>query len=271
MYSFAAYIILLFYKDIFFAKGAWLVADHAEQHFPWANYLSQSLKQGVLPFWTDLIQSGFPISAEGQIGSFYLPNLLFYSILPIRQGYAWNIVFHILLSAFFMMRYLDTLKIAKVGVLFGTLVYLFGSTLGGAYYNITSLKVLTWFPLGLILIDRLLLSKKFPWVLTCMLGVVFSLQILVGYLQFAAYSMLFTGLYFIGRWFELEKRTFKKFMFGALGLAIATAVAIMICYPQLFLTFKLAVISNRANPSEGFAYVGSYSPLAIICMIYPSL
>jgi len=175
--------LYLFYSKIFAVQGAWLINDHAEQHFPWAYYLAQSLKAGHLPFWTNQVHSGFPIAAEGQIGSFYLPNIVFYTFLPIKAGYAWNILFHLLLSGVFMFRYLRSLEIREAGALFGTLAYLFGSTLGGAYYNITSLKVLTWFPLSLILIDQMIRSEKIRWGKAVLLGVVFSLQILVGYLQ----------------------------------------------------------------------------------------
>src|SRR3990167_8865653 len=137
-------VIVLFYWDILTVKGAWLIGDHAEQHFPWADHLAKCLKHGKLPFWTDLIHSGFPITAEGQIGTFYLPNIILYSLLPVQIGYAWNIILHLILSAFFMFALMRTMNLKREAALFGTLVYMFGSTLGGAYYNMTSLKVLTW-------------------------------------------------------------------------------------------------------------------------------
>ncbi len=264
-------VIILFYWDIFWAKGAWLVADHAEQHFPWACYLAESLKQFRLPFWTDLIHTGFPITAEGQIGSFYLPNLLFYSFLPIRLGYAWNILFHLVVSALAMCAYLRALGVENRSIFFGVLVYLFGSTLGGAYYNITSLKVLSWFPLTLLICDQILKSKRMQWDKILVLGVVFSLALLAGYLQFAAYSILFTGLYLFLRFFDLAQRKLTDLITYLLHYVWAVLIAALIAAPQIALTFELAIRSNRAAPAEGFAYVGSYSPLAVICLLFPSL
>lgn len=263
-------ILFLFYRGIFLAQGAWLVSDHAEQHFPWAVYLAEHLQKGMIPFWTNQIHAGFPITAEGQIGSFYLPNLLFYFLFPIRHGYAWNIVFHLVVSAFGMMFYLKSLDLDNRSALFGTLVYLFGSTLGGAYYNITSLKVLTWFPFALLLGDKMIRSAKFPWAKILGLGFLFSLQLLAGYLQFAAYAILFTGLYLLFRLYDFPERNFRRVFFSLGGIFLAVLLAACISFPQLVETYQLAVLSNRAGQEEGFAYVGSYSPFAAVCLLFPS-
>ncbi|MBN1689170.1 MAG: YfhO family protein [Candidatus Omnitrophica bacterium] len=264
-------VLVVFYRNIFLAHGAWLVADHAEQHFPWAFELARNLKSGSLPFWTDKIQAGFPLVAEGQVGAFYLPNILFYGLFPIREGYAWNICFHLLLSAFFMLQYLKSLGLESRAIFFGTFVYLFGSTLGGAYYNITSLKVLTWFPLALWMIDRMISGSMKMWRISILLGVLFSLQLLAGYLQFAAYAILFSGFYLLARFFDEKKKDYRILVMSLAGFVLAVFIAAVLAYPQLILTFKLAIQSNRANPQEGFAYVGSYSPFALSCLFFPSL
>ena len=270
-YGFVGLVILLFYHEIVTLQGAWIVGDHAEQHFPWAYFFAEHLKRGTLPYWTDLMHAGFPLVAEGQIGAFYLPNLLFYFFLPIRIGYAWNIIFHLLASACFTLAYLRSLGIENRSAVFGVLVYLFGSTLGGAYYNITSLKVLTWFPLGLIFVEQILKQDRLQWFKILRLGFVFSLELLAGYLQFAAYAILFTGFYLILRAFDEKVRDFHKLVTALIGMTYAVLVAAVIAFPQLFLTYQLALLSNRASPEEAFAYVGSYSPLAFFCLLFPSL
>lgn len=264
-------IILLFYHEILLVRGAWVVGDHAEQHFPWAYLFAQTLKQGALPFWTDLIHAGFPLAAEGQVGAFYLPNLFFYGLFPVEAGYAWNIIFHLLLSAFLMIRYLKTLNLDPWAIALGTLVYMFGSTLGGAYYNITSLKVLTWFPLVLMVMDRLIASERFRWRLAWGLGILYSLQILAGYLQFAVYAMLFSLFYFAFRWFETRPISWRSLVPLVLTIFTGGVLAVLLSMPQLWLTFDLAIRSNRAVMNEDFAYVGSYSLFAPICLLFPSL
>jgi len=270
-YAAAILYLGLFYANIFLVQGAWLVADHAEQHFPWAYTLSESLKSWQIPFWTDMIHSGFPLTAEGQIGSFYLPNLLFYAFLPIQAGYAWNICFHLILSACLMLSFMKMLGIDNKGAFFGVLVYLFGSTLGGVYYNITSLKVMTWFPLALILIEGMLRSEKPKWGSIVFLGFVFSLQLLAGYLQYAALAIFFAGLYWFFRLFDSPRKNRRVILSSLAGIVLAVIMAAILAFPQIYLTFELAIQSNRAGQGEAFAYVGSYSPLALICLLFPSM
>lgn len=43
----------------------------------------------------------------------------------------------------------------------------------------------------------------------------------------------------------------------------------MIALPQVYLTFQLALLSNRSAPSESFAYAGSLSPLALVTLFLP--
>ena len=48
-------------------------------------YLWKSIRAGIVPFWTDQLQSGFPLLAEGQIGALFLPHYLifpFFSSFP---------------------------------------------------------------------------------------------------------------------------------------------------------------------------------------------
>jgi len=63
-------LLFAFLSDLFLVKAAPLTGDHLEQHYPWAFQLAQSLKEFKLPFWTPLIQCGFPLVAESQVGAF---------------------------------------------------------------------------------------------------------------------------------------------------------------------------------------------------------
>lgn len=263
--------LLLFYPGLFFLRGAWVVGDHAEQHYPWAIYLAENIKQFHLPFITNLLQSGFPIAAEGQIGIFYLPNLLFYFPFPIEAGYAWSILFHLLLSGIFMAAFLRSLNLSEKAVGFGVLVYLYSSALGGAFYNITSLKVLCWFPAALLAVDAMWKGGRFHLKAVPVLGFLFSLQILAGYLQFATYAIFFALLYGILRAWESLEEEKRPFVGVACALGVSVLIAAVLSFPQLILTFKLAMSSNRSGVAESFAYIGSFPPFALICLIFPSL
>ena len=194
-----AIVILLFafYPRLFMFKGAWLTSDNKEQHFPWAYYFAQTLKAGGIPFWTGEIGCGFPLVAEGQIGIMYGLNLLFYGLLPIKIAYSSNIIFHLIFSGFAMYFFIRHLKLDGFSALFGSTIYLFGSTYGGAFYNLNSMKIMCWFPVVLILIDKVLERRKPLYILILILA--FSQILAAGYLQYALYACIFSALYFFIR------------------------------------------------------------------------
>ena len=265
----AVIVVLLFcfYPKLFMLKGAWLQSDYREQHFPWANHLSESLKEGRIPFWTDEIESGFPLVAEGQIAAFYVPNLIFYYFLPIRQAYSFNLIFHLFFSGMMMFFLLRHLKLGRFASLFGSAVYLFGSTFGGAFYNINSLKVLCWLPVVLIMIDLIIRERK---VLHAVI-LIFALtqMLLAGYLQFAVYASVFAGVYFIAK---LARRLKEPGAVKSLLVVLFSFLAsILITLPQHLLTYELYSRSVRSGIGEAFSYLGSFSPLAGICFFIPNL
>ncbi|MFH1422772.1 MAG: hypothetical protein ABIH42_08695, partial [Planctomycetota bacterium] len=264
-------LIGIFYPKFVTAEGAFLTADHSQQHFPWANLLSESIKEFKIPYWTSGIHCGFPILAEGQIGAFYLPNLLFYFFLSIKVAYAYITLFHFFLGGLFMYVYARSIGLRSLSSFFASILFVFGSTFAGGFYNVTSLKTLCWFPLALFLIEKLLRSRRLIYSL--ILGAVFGLSILAGYLQLAIYLCAFSSLYFIFRlaFDREEKLKAGQVSHAVLLYLIAVIISLVISGWQLWLTFQLSFLSNRTGMSESFAYIGSFSPANFITFFYPAL
>ncbi|MFH0983965.1 MAG: hypothetical protein V1882_00360 [Candidatus Omnitrophota bacterium] len=264
-------LIAVFYPALMVAREASLMGDHWEQHYPWAFLMAQSLKQGVWPFWTPLIQCGFPIVAESQIGLFYLPNLLLYTLFPIQWAYAYMNVIHFFISGTGTYVYCRRMGLSPVGALTAGIVFLFGTGYGGAYYNITSLKTLAWFPWVLWAFEEFRSSFQRRYVLFA--AGLMSLSILAGYLQVAALMLLICAVYFLFRVFAYNEPdvTVGQRLKACGGMVLAALGAIVISMPQLLLSAELASFSNRVNLSEGYAYVGSLSPLAFLTILFPKL
>ena len=62
-------------------------------NYPLKNLLSESLKQGKIPLWTDMIGNGYPIMAEGQIGTFSPINLVIFGLFPMPQAFTAALIF----------------------------------------------------------------------------------------------------------------------------------------------------------------------------------
>ncbi len=255
--------LFIFYPELFFAKAASLIGDHWEQHYPWAYLMDEVLKQGKLPFWTPLIHCGFPIAAEGQIGVFYLPNLLLYLLLPFQWAYSYMNIFHFLVAAWSTYLYARVIKLSGESSFISAFIFTFGTAYGGAYYNITSLKTIAWFPLCLFLFEQYFISKKFRFIF--FLALILSQLLIAGYLQVALLLFLIFGLYVVLRifFFSETNLSLKVRLKTLMIIAFGVLLALLLAFPQIYLTFQLALKSNRVGLTEDYAYIGSMSPLAL--------
>lgn len=262
-------LLCLFYPELLFVKAGPLVADHWEQHYPWAYLLASSLRQGIIPFWTSTMQCGFPLAAESQIGIFYLPNLVFSLLLPVHAAYSYTVLLHYLFSGLMCYAYTRTFGLKRQGALFAACAFVFGTGYGGAYYNITSLKTISWLPLMLLCVEKVILRPQLKW------GFLFALSIgmclVAGYLQVASLTLLFLLIYAIIRSISLLKENFgfKAWLARFAFLGGFSAAGILIALPQILMTFQLAVLSNRTGAELEYAYVGSLSPFAFLTMVFP--
>ena len=264
-------LLVLFFPDLFLVKAAPLIGDSLEQHYPWAFQLAQSLKDFKLPFWTPLIQCGFPLVAESQVGVFYLPNLILLGLLPFHVAYSYMNLLHWFIAGWGTYAYAKQMKLESMPAFVAAGVFVFGGAYGGAYYNMTSLKTICWFPVALYFLERYLENQKGRFLVG--MAVVISQSLVAGYLQIAVLTWFIFGVYALLRIFIFPENsipgTKKVLTLGA--LAGVTAVALILALPQIYLTFQMAMLSNRTGLAEGYAYVGSMSPMVLGTMVIPNL
>ncbi len=265
-----ALLLFGFYPELFLARSAPLVGDHWEQHYPWAALLASSLKQGMLPLWTTAIQCGFPIAAESQIGIFYLPNLALFGLFPVKQAFAWQLPLHFWIGGWSTYAYLREMGMKKMSSFLGACLFVFGTAYGGAYYNVTSLKTLCWFPFMLFQLERYL--QRGTRSALAGLAAAGALSMVAGYLQVAVLGGLMVFFYTLLRLTFLRDETphFRNYPYQTLGGLFVSALGIgLLIFPQLLLTYPLALASNRSGAAEGYAYAGSLSPLVFSTWIFP--
>lgn len=262
-------LICFFYPELLFVISAPLTGDHLEQHYPWAFLLAQSIKAFHLPIWTNLIHGGFPIAAEGQIGIYYFPNLVLYFFLPFKMAYSYMNLFHWLLAGWGTYLYAKQIKLNSLSAFVAAIIFVFGAAYGGAFYNITSLKTVAWFPLALWLLERYFSGARLYTLLA--LALIVSQSLIAGYLQVAILTWMIFAIYTTLRilvFFDHPISWSKRgVIYGA--LLVTAVLALVFAAPQIYLTFQLAMQSNRTNLTEAYAYIGSLSPLALGTFINP--
>jgi hypothetical protein len=264
-------LLAIFFPGLFLVKAAPLIGDSLEQHYPWAFQLAQSIKEFKLPFWTPLIQCGFPLVAESQIGAFYLPNLFLLGFLPFHAAYSYMNLLHWFIAGWGTYAYAKQMKLGTMAAFVAAVIFVFGGAYGGAYYNMTSLKTICWFPVALYFLERYLEGRKGCFLLG--MAVVIGQSLVAGYLQMAVLTWLILGAYALLRIIAFPESpsgwTKKMFTLGA--LTITAMLALLLALPQIYLTFQLAMMSNRTGLEEGYAYLGSMSPMALGTLVIPNL
>ncbi|MFH1799444.1 MAG: hypothetical protein ABH891_01165 [Candidatus Omnitrophota bacterium] len=264
-------LLVLFFHGLFLVKAAPLIGDSLEQYYPWSFQLAQSLKHFNLPFWTPLIQCGFPLAAESQAGVFYLPNLLLFGLLPVQAAYAYINLLHWFIAGWGTYAYARQMKLGSMASFVAAVIFVFGAAYGGAYYNMTSLKTICWFPVALYFLERYLEKPR----KLCLLGMalVIGQSLVAGYLQMAVLTWFVFGVYVFFRILIFPEHPSspakKALTLGA--LTVTSVFALLLAFPQIALTFQLAIISNRTGLEEGYAYVGSLSPFSLLTVIFPKL
>lgn len=262
--------IFIFYPDFFWARSGFLVADHLWQHYPWAELFWKSIHHFKLPFWTPLIHCGLPIAAESQIGIFYPINLLLYFLLPLHWAHSYMNLVHFFLVGCALYFYARQIGFKPLGSFISAFLFLFGAAHGGAFYNITSLKTIAWLPLGLFLFEKTYQEGKWRY-LVC-LPFVFAMTLIAGYMQmgilcifmFVVYAFLRIFVFSDLRKFNLAFRLKMSFRLG-----LSMLFTFVLALPQIWLTYPLALLSNRAGVVEEYAYVGSMFPAAITTVFFP--
>jgi hypothetical protein len=86
--------------------------DLATGTYPMRVYLAESLRNGELPLWCPLVFCGYPLMAEGQMGTLYPPNALLFLALPGPAAQEVSLLLHYLLGIFGMFVFLGTLRLS---------------------------------------------------------------------------------------------------------------------------------------------------------------
>lgn len=188
-------IIVLFFLPLFWPEQQLLVTpDFGKSdswHFSFATKyaLWESLHQGKLPLWSDKIGDGFPMFAEGQIGTFFLPNLILFRFLndPVL-AYNLSLVITIIIVATGMYVWLRTLTLSLLPSLFGALTFTFSGIVILQLPHITLIQ-------GFSLLPWIMAVQSPVWLLALLV----SQQIFAGFPQATFLTLLLAGSWAVYR------------------------------------------------------------------------
>ncbi|RED57637.1 YfhO family protein [Cohnella lupini] len=253
---------IIFYYNLVVADGFWAPGDGVSSYVPSRAILKEALSHFSLPTWSSYVNLGVPYYADVQNSIFYLPNILFYAVFPLKFAYNYMFLFHLSLAGTFVFLYLKQIGINRYAAFVGGIAFMFCGALNVRLGHVTIYNAIIWLPLILFFYEKLIASQKKVYIV--LMSLAFSMQIFAGFIQVSVYTsiaMLFYFLLSIKRYPSIKNWIMDKVNFSAIVIGV-TAI-------QTLPLLQLASISERTKIS--YEYFSSYSlPLkSLVTIIFP--
>lgn len=232
-----------------------MIPDFGESdvlHFnlPLKEILSTSLKNKEWPLWTPNLAGGFPILAEGQIGTFYLPNLVLFRFLPTIIAFNLNLIISYSLSFWGTFLFAKSLKLPNIACLFSAVVFTFSGFLSVHLNHLNLIQAACLMPL--ILWAANLIFKKPSFNYSLLFAFLLSQQIFTGHFYIVFISLVGIIIFFLGNVF-IAKTALRMTSYLLLGFFLAFCLSAI----QLLPTIELINLSGRKGGLD-FNTVTSY-------------
>lgn len=243
------------------------------QFWPWHHLVKMSLLAGEWPLWNPSLGNGTPLLANLQTAFFYPPNFL-YLLLPIEHGLTLSVLLHLILAGLLMYLYTRYLGLEPFPAAVAALTYMFSGYIVGRTQFVTMINAAAWFPLLLLLSDRLAVRRHRLNILW--LGLTLAVQLLAGHAQLWFYGLWLIGPYVIFRIWQENKRKandhlLRSFGYAVMSLLAAVVLAILLAAVQLLPTAEFTTQSLRGSGAERiFALTYSFWPWRLLTLLAPN-
>lgn len=234
------------------------------QFWPWHYLAKMSLLAGEWPLWNPLLGNGAPLLANLQTAVFYPFNLL-YLILPVEQGLTLSIILHLALAGLFMYLYIRYLGLQPFAATLSALTYMLSGYIVGRTQFVVMVNAAAWFPLLLLLSERLATRRNPLDVLG--LALVLAVQLLAGHAQLWFYGLWLIGPYIIFRSWQIR----NQLVHSLIRLMLAVTLAVLLAAVQLLPTAEFITQSLRSSGAERiFALTYSFWPWRLLTLLAPN-
>src|SRR5439155_3129181 len=188
-----AVAVLLFYWIPLTDPQASIQWDAVDTHYSPQKYFADHVREGVLPFWTPYIFSGFPFLADVQVGAWYPLNWPFFLAGVTPRGIQLEIALHAFLACLGAFLLLVRLIPQRPAALIGSLMYGFSGYFADHSSHVGMFSAASLMP-WLLLCFHIALERCAARY-TVLGGLAGGSIILAGHFQNALYSFTALGLF----------------------------------------------------------------------------
>lgn len=234
------FLIVIFFIKLFYPyPKIFFTPDVSLSDFIHLNYglkflLHQNLAKNQLPWWETRVGNGYPVLAEGQIGVFFLPNLIIFRLFPFSLGFRIIFPLTFFITALGIYFLLKELTKSKLTSFFGSCFFIFSIPYVTQIIHLNLIQAFSFFPWYFLSILKWNEKSKKIWFY---LQLFFLSQIFfAGHFQIFFIGFLLLYIYF--SLFTSFKETF--FLYLRLTLFLIPVIAI-----QFLPTLEFALNSIR--------------------------
>lgn len=263
----AALILLLLTAlwgpDLLLGQASPWTHDLRHHHVPWRAWAAGEWLAGRIPAWAPEVACGFPLTADGQTGSFYLPTLLLFALLPVGWALNLSLLLHHLWAGLGTFGWLRASGTSAPSSLLGAVTVAFSGFMATHALYLGMHNAFAWLPWLLWGIRRGSLGLT---------GLSAAMMLVAGHPQLAAFGLLLgavvaLGNAAVGGW---ETRDWRGELRTLGVLAVGVALGLLAAAPQLLATLELARFSARDGQlPEALAHVGSLPPQELVNAAFP--
>lgn len=231
------YCLYLFLRERFPFTPDFSGTDVFHFNVSYKYHMWKSIRSGVIPFWTDLLDGGFPLMAESQVGVFSLPYYLFFPFFSsFSHAYAFLFSFHLFLFSIGMYLLLRGFKILPALSFLLSIIFAWNGSIMFRWVHLTVLQSFSFTPLLFWLYFKWNESHKISYLFY--ISLVVNQMIFAGYIQSVFIALLGLTLFYVAHQWPLQRK--KTFL-----LACSIAFGIILSLPQILPTLQLSRYSNR--------------------------
>lgn len=216
-----------------------LLTDVFSQFYVWKKIIADSYRNLNFPLWNPYSYSGYPLLANYHSGALYIFNIIFVIFNFVN---AWNIfvIFGILFSSLALYLVLRNQKYSLWPSVIASITYgLSGYSISWSEFA-TAGQSMIWIPVAIFLIGKFIQTEKKYWL--GLLSLCLFLLITSGHLQMTIYGYAVVVLYFLYKWFQINKDNRKK---SVIYFSTSILISVFLAAIQLLPTYEMGNLSIR--------------------------
>lgn len=238
-------IILLAYFPLIFGRAV-MKWDIADINLPWNYFITESLKNGILPLWNPYSRFGFPL--YGDPGTWYPINWLigFFRHYDIVANHI-DFIIHTFFAGLGMLKLLNYLKFSRKISLIGAICYMFSGFFISNSQHIWWLISASWLPFSLYYYIKLFKNPSIK--VAVKYSIILFLLLSGGYPGlFFSTIYFYIALFVITFFIAIKKYSSSHLLKWLLNLTFSITLFALISLIVIVSSFDFFQHINRGNP-----------------------